>query len=66
MLQPTIGGQIDGWQDGDPEGMRIDYVLIDQRSPLRPVSAHTVFGPGDYGVVSDHLGVVVDFEVRES
>lgn len=66
MLEPTIGGQIDGWQDGDPEGMRIDYVLIDERSPLRPVSAHTVFGPGDYGVVSDHLGVVVDFEGRES
>jgi maltose 6'-phosphate phosphatase len=66
MLQPTIGGHIDGWEDGDPHGQRIDYMLVDRRGNLQPIDARIIFNESNYGPVSDHLGVLVDFETANS
>jgi maltose 6'-phosphate phosphatase len=62
LLQPTIGGRIDGWEVGDADGQRIDYMLVDRRGNLQPMDARIIFADGDYGLVSDHFGVLVDFE----
>ena len=57
MLDPTIGGLIDGWTNGDPEGMRIDYVFL-ARGELVPVSAQIVLQDP---MVSDHCGLYCEF-----
>lgn len=55
----TFPGDIAGW-DGEQPG-RIDYVLV-HGPHLRPRAARTVFdAPGDR--VSDHYGVLVDFDL---
>lgn len=61
MLDATIGGQIDGWESGDPEGMRIDYVWLDTASPFKVIDAKILFKEKDIWPVSDHAGVLVEF-----
>ncbi|MBX9866998.1 MAG: hypothetical protein K2Y14_08785 [Burkholderiales bacterium] len=62
MQDPTIGGKIDGWKDGDVNGLRIDYILMDKASPLKAVLAERIFTELSYGRVSDHNGTYAFFE----
>jgi maltose 6'-phosphate phosphatase len=61
MLVPTFEGNIDGWEHGDPKGMRIDYVLGLNLDSLTPTHARRMFDGVDEEIVSDHYGVCVDF-----
>ena len=61
MLTPTFEGNIDGWETGDPKGMRIDYVLGINLDSLTPTRARRMFDGVVEAVVSDHYGVFVDF-----
>jgi len=57
----TIGGAIDGWQSSD-RGKRIDYILMNDDSPLEVTGAGIVFTEERYGVVSDHAGIYARFD----
>ena len=57
----TIGGAIDGWQSSD-SGKRIDYILMNDDSPLTVREAAIVFTEERYGVVSDHAGIYARFD----
>lgn len=59
-LDITIAGAIDGWEDND-SGQRVDYVLMNDDSPLRVDEARIVFTEEVYGTVSDHAGVYARF-----
>lgn len=61
MFTPTFLGNIDGWGLGDPEGMRIDYILGIGLTTLAPVNAQRMFDGINGEVVSDHFGVMVEF-----
>lgn len=65
FFDATIGAGADGWEDSD-KGQRIDYVLVSEDSPLETVRARRVFTGGEFGVVSDHVGVFVEFGVAET
>ena len=52
----TIGGKIDGWEKGNPEGKRIDYIFIDKNAPFEIITAQRIFTEKTYGRVSDHVG----------
>lgn len=60
LLDATIGGAIDGWEDSD-SGQRIDYILMNDDSPLNVREAHIVFTEEMFGIVSDHAGVFARF-----
>ena len=45
--------------DNDP---RIDYVFMKKGNRLQAVSARMLFTDSDYGRVSDHPGIYVEFE----
>lgn len=56
----TAKGQIDGWKDGQVEGMRIDYILCNQNKNIKK---HEVVFDGDNGpIVSDHFGILMEEE----
>jgi maltose 6'-phosphate phosphatase len=59
----TIDGAIDGWETGD-SGRRIDYILMNDDSPLDVEEARIVFTEQIFGVVSDHAGVYARFNRR--
>jgi len=59
-LDATIGGSIDGWENND-SGQRIDYILMNDSSPLEIELARIVFTEETYGVVSDHAGIYAQF-----
>ena len=61
MYDSTIGGKIDGWQAGDEDGKRIDYLFMTDNSALRPILAQRIFTEKCYGRVSDHVGVYCYF-----
>ncbi len=65
FLDATIGAGADGWEDSD-RGQRIDYVLINEDSPLEAIRAKRVFTASEFGVVSDHVGVFVEFTRGET
>ena len=63
MLDATIGGGIDGWE-GSSVGKRIDYILMNDNSPLEVKQAQRVFTEKVFGRVSDHVGVYAHFSRR--
>jgi maltose 6'-phosphate phosphatase len=62
MLDSTIGGKIDGWQDGDGLGKRIDYIFMNDGAKLKPILAQRIFTEKCFGRVSDHVGVYAFFK----
>lgn len=63
MLDATIGGQVDGWESGDPDGMRIDYVWLDRAAPVKVKDSKILFKENGSWLVSDHAGVLVEFSI---
>jgi len=63
MFDATISGGADGWEDNDI-GQRIDYVLMNDDSPLEVTSTRRVFTEEHLGRVSDHVGVYAEFAMR--
>lgn len=62
-LDATVAGAIDGWENSD-SSRRIDYILINNDSPLEVEEARIVFTEEIFGVVSDHAGVYARFRRR--
>jgi len=62
-LDVTIGGAIDGWESSE-RGQRIDYILMNDDSPLKVKEARIIFTAEIYGIVSDHAGIYARFERR--
>jgi maltose 6'-phosphate phosphatase len=60
MYDPTIGGGADGWESRRTD-QRIDFVLMNDDAPLAVTAARRVFAEADFGRVSDHVGVFVEF-----
>lgn len=56
----TVIGEIDGWRKNKTKRMRIDYVLAD--SVARVFNSNVIFNGKNYGVISDHFGVLVTVE----
>jgi maltose 6'-phosphate phosphatase len=56
----TIGGAIDGWERSNND-QRVDYILLNDGSPLQVEEARIVFTAEAYGVVSDHAGIYARF-----
>ena len=65
FLDATIGGGADGWEESD-EGRRIDYILMNDDSPLEATQARRVFTSREFGRVSDHVGVFVELGLAET
>lgn len=63
MHDATIGGGADGWEDSN-SGKRIDYILMNDDSPLDVLRAKRVFTKHYLGRVSDHVGVYAEFKIR--
>jgi maltose 6'-phosphate phosphatase len=62
MLDATIGSGADGWETGGV-GRRIDYILMNEDSPLEASRARHVFTDKYLGRVSDHVGVYAEFVI---
>lgn len=57
----TAGHAIDGWKErGELPGMRIDYIWTSRPVPVR--SSRTAFNGALYPVVSDHFGIIAEYE----
>lgn len=56
----TVQGAIDGWRDSCPEGMRIDQIWCNKMVVV--TSSQVVFDGTKYPVVSDHYGVMINYE----
>ena len=56
----TVPGNIDGWEDGENVGMRIDYIW--SRKKVHVVSSQVVFSGEKEPVISDHFGVKIEIE----
>ncbi len=57
----TVVGKIDGWQhDGENSLRRIDQIFWSD--PVSVSSYRTVFDGTDYGVISDHFGILITAE----
>ena len=65
MLDATVGGGIDGWEDSD-RGQRIDYILVNDDSLLEVTRARRVFTEDYLGRVSDHVGIYAEFETAKA
>lgn len=63
LLDATIGGAIDGWESSD-SGQRVDYILMNDDSPLKVEEARIIFTEEMYGIVSDHAGIYARFDRR--
>ncbi len=59
----TIDGGAAGWEQS-ASGRRIDYILLRHGGALEPISARRVFTSEDFGRVSDHIGVYVEFSKK--
>ncbi len=58
----TVCKSIDGWKDKSmhEEGMRIDLIINNFNAEIN--SSKVIFNGENYPVVSDHFGVIVDYE----
>lgn len=65
MLDATIGGGADGWEKS-VTGQRIDYILMNDDSPLDVTQARRVFTGKYLGRVSDHVGIYAEFTIRKA
>lgn len=65
MVDATIGGRIDGWEEGDVDGMRIDYVWLRSAPGFEVKNSEILFHAAGEWEVSDHAGVLVEFAITE-
>jgi len=58
----TVGKAIDGWKDKitSTDGMRIDLILCSKKTEV--LSSEVIFNGKNYPVVSDHYGVLIEYE----
>ena len=57
----TISGSIDGWKDKKDSGeKRIDYIFTDTKRKIK--SSYTVFNGKNEEIISDHFGVLLEYE----
>lgn len=58
----TVKGVIDGWRNkiSSSEGMRIDHIWSGRKEKIR--SCRVVFNGKEYPVISDHYGVMIEYE----
>ena len=61
----TVGKVIDGWRDkvSSTDGMRIDQIWCSQKAEI--ASSEVIFNGANKPVVSDHYGVVAEYERSE-
>ena len=59
----TIGAAADGWESSN-SGQRVDYILMNDDSPLEVAEARIIFTEDVYGIVSDHAGIYARFDRR--
>ena len=57
----TVPGSIDGWRDGEHEGMRLDYIWTSQACGVR--SSRVVLDGLNGPAISDHFGVLADIDI---
>jgi maltose 6'-phosphate phosphatase len=62
MLDATIGGQIDGWEEDDVDGMRIDFIWLKSAPGFKIRSSEILFNAAGQWEVSDHAAVLVEFD----
>ena len=53
----SVTGEIDGWRDKKIKRMRIDYIFTNY--PASVMDSQIVFNGENYGVISDHCGVLI-------
>ena len=58
----TVAEKIDGWreQSVNPEGMRLDYIFCSKSAVVTDYK--TIFDGKNHPVVSDHYGVMINYE----
>lgn len=58
----TVGKVIDGWKEKltTTQGMRIDQIWCNKKQPI--ASSKVIFNGKYYSVVSDHYGIVMEYE----
>lgn len=57
----TVKGAIDGWRNGKEHGgMRIDQIWVNEKMPI--LKSRVVFDGVNGGIVSDHYGVMIEYE----
>ncbi|MBQ8613944.1 MAG: endonuclease/exonuclease/phosphatase family protein [Ruminiclostridium sp.] len=56
----TVSGRIDGWDSADEKGMRIDQIWCRKKEIV--TDYQVIFDGSNYPVVSDHYGVMIDYE----
>lgn len=56
----TVKSAIDGWREVDTESMRIDQIWCNKRIVV--TDSRVVFNGENYPVVSDHYGVMINYE----
>lgn len=56
----TVKSEIDGWRGTNTEGMRIDQIWCTKRAVV--TSSEVIFNGENYPVVSDHNGVMINYE----
>lgn len=54
----TVPGSIDGWRDGDYDGMRLDYIWCSEAQPVQ--RSKVVLNGRNGPVISDHFGVLIE------
>ena len=61
----TVGHIIDGWKDKitDTNGMRIDQIWCNEKRKI--ISSEIIFNGTNRSIVSDHYGVIVNYERSE-
>jgi maltose 6'-phosphate phosphatase len=63
MFDATIAGGEHGWEQSG-RGERIDYIFMNDDSPLQVTRAERVFTATRLGRVSDHVGIYAEFSQR--
>lgn len=58
----TVGSVIDGWKEklSSTTGMRIDQIWCNQEQKV--LSSKVIFNAANYAVVSDHYGIIMEYE----
>ncbi len=58
----TVGKVIDGWREkiNSTDGMRIDQIWCSKKADIS--SSSVIFNGVNYSVVSDHYGVIIDYD----
>jgi len=58
----TVSGAIAGWEDKKSgfENKRIDYIFTDKKRNIK--SSYTIFNGENEPVISDHYGILLDYE----